>query len=939
MKFINNLNIPKTSFSIKNKINNELELIKKIKYKNIYNFIIKKRKKNKIFFLHDGPPYANGNIHIGHAVNKILKDIIVKFKLLSGYNISFIPGWDCHGLPIELKIKNNNSNIELLNLKNTNSFFKECRNYTNNEIEKQKESFIKLGIIADWKNFYYTSNFNIESKIINILGELFNLGYLERKFKPVYWCIKCKSSISEMEVIYKNELSLSLYIKFELINVNTINIEKKYLKFKIYLISYTNTIWTLNDVTSISVNKNIFYNIIFYKNEVYILFNKILKNNNLKNINYININTIKGEKLINLRCINPLNKKNINIINNDSIDKNIESIINISPGHNLIDYELGIKNNLDILNSINENGFLFYNEYKKYIYIDEYKLIIKNFLFKNNKIFLYKNTYNKYPFCYRHNFKIFFRLTYQWFINLEHKNLREKAIELTKNVKWIPKWGKNKIQNMLYNRLEWCISRQRKWGIPITFFINKNNNEIHPKSYLFIKKISKKIKKYGIEYWNNLNIKDFLKKKDYNLFYKSKDILDVWFDSGSSLIFMSSLYKRMKKYKRADIYLEGQDQYRGWFMSSLLINAALLNKEPYKTVITHGFVLDNLNKKMSKSLGNVIDPNILINKYGSDVIRLWIASSNYNKDIKISIETLNRVSDIYKKIRNTLRFLISNLYDFNPNINCVKFNNMVKIDQWIINKLYFVQEKIMHNYNNYLFNNVITLISNFCIINLSSTYFEIIKDRQYIFNSDSKYRRSSQTAIFHILKSISIIISPILSFMSNEIYDNFIPNKKNKLVFIEKWYKLKRFNKNEKFNEDFWNIIFNIKHQINIILEEKIKKKYIQTFMEMDIILYIINKKKFFNKINILKNELKYIFIVSHVLLVKLKKINNNNNTINNNLKFSKINFIKIKTFHNFYKKKCNRCWNFYRKKYIKNKICKRCINIINYKEEKRFFA
>ncbi len=927
INYKNTINLPKSNFPMKANLNiKELLIINKWIKNNLYLKIKKKNK--KIFIIHDGPPYANGDIHIGHAYNKILKDIIIKYKIFMNLNINYIPGWDCHGLPIELKITKKKNYKK----KNKNKKFKKlCFNYVNSQIKKQKNNFIRLGILGDWNNYYKTMDFKIISNTIKVLNKLIKLNYIERKKIPTNWCIECKSSLAEAETEYKNKLSKSIYVLFNIYNkkkiIKKIKINyKKYINYNFNLVIWTTTPWTLPGNCAVTIHPKYKYIFVKKNNNIYILLKNKIKEIIKKTKNkYKKISSFKGKIFNNFYVYHPISNKKIPIILNKNIDKNIGTgIIHIASEHGQEDYKISKKNHLKGLNVIKKNG-----KYIKYKYINnienkninEAEKIIINKLKKNKKILIIKKIIHKYPYCWRHNKPIILKSTPQWFINIDKNNLRKKLLLSIKKVKWIPKWGYKKIKKMIINRPNWCISRQRVWGTPIPIFINKKTKKMHPKTTYFIKKILIKIKKIGPIYWNNINKKKIIGKK-YKKYKKISDVLDVWFDSGSTCI--TVINSRFKKNKISDIYLEGSDQFRGWFMSSLIINTAINNCAPFKKIISHGFVLNKNNEKMSKSLNNFIKPKNIIKNFGSDILRLWVSSTNFYNDVNISNEIILRTIETYRKIRNTLRFLISNLNDFKLNNIKIKKKNLILIDKWIIHKTKKLQKKIIYLYNKYKFYKIIKKIINFCNKYLSSIYLDIIKDRKYIIKKNTNPYNSLQLTIWMILESLVKWISPILSFTSEEIFE-YLPNRKNKSIYEETWFnKLFYIDKKDKINEKIWEKLINIKYNFNKILENKKKKKIINSSLEIKLILYL--KKKFFNKIKKIKSELKFFFITSEVNIKILKK--------NKKKNFFKIKCKKIKGI------KCNRCWHYVNKLYNLKKyiICKRCIKNLFGNGEKRKF-
>ncbi len=924
-KYINTINLPKINFPMKANLNIKEPLILKKWIKNNLYFRIKKnKKKKKKFIIHDGPPYANGDIHIGHAYNKILKDIIIKYKNFMNFNIYYTPGWDCHGLPIEVEvIKKNKINYKKINI---NTFKKKCYKYVNKQIKKQKKNFIELGILGNWKNYYKTMDYKCISNTILTLKKIIKLNLLERKYIPTNWCINCKSSLADAETIYYNKKTISTYILFKLYKpkniLDKLLYNNKNIK-EINLIIWTTTTWTIPGNCCITIHPHYNYSLITLNNKVIfiILKNKVKEfkkkiNNNLKEIKII-----KGSLLKNNLVYHPISNKKIPIIINKEIDIKIGTgIIHIASEHGEEDYKIAKKNNIKGLNVIDENG-----KYIKYSYIKDIeklsiweaeKKIIKK-LKSNDKLFFKKNIIHKYPFCWRHKTPIIIRSTPQWFINLDKNDLRKKILKNIKKINWFPIWGYRKMKKMIINRPDWCISRQRKWGTPITIFINKKTKKIHPKTIYLMNKIAKKIKILGPNYWFDTHKKKIL-GKEHNKYNKVLDILDVWFDSGATL--STIINEQFKKKITIDICLEGSDQFRGWFMSLLIINVAINNKPPYKNIISHGFIVNKKGEKMSKSSNNNINPQKIIKKFGADIIRLWASSINFSKEIHISNEIILRITELYRKIRNTVKFLISNLEDFNANYNIIKKKKILLIDKWIIHITKKTQKKIINLYNDYKFYKVIKTIINFCTFYLSSIYFDIVKDRKYTIKKFTNPYNSAQITMWMILESIVKWIAPILSFTADEIWQ-YIPRKKPLFVYEEKWFdKLFYLNKNNIINYKIWKILIKIKNKFNQILEKKKKILNINNSLKTEIILYL--EKKYFNKIKKIKSELKFLFLTSKVIIEEK----------NNNINIFKIKIYKTKG------KKCNRCWHYVDKIIKKLNICKRCkLNIFGKGENRKF--
>ncbi len=923
LNYSNNINLPNTNFPMKANLTiNEPKILKMWLKKKIYDKLKTLTKNNKKFIIHDGPPYANGNIHLGHALNKILKDITLKYKIFKQYNIYYKIGWDCHGLPIELNIKKKftsklNSLYKIIKFKNA------CLKYVIKQINLQKQQFINLGIITNWKNYYNTMDFKNIASTINIFSKFYKKKLIKRIKKPIYWCIKCKSSLAEAEINYNYTLIKSIYVIFNISNKNKflkkININKLKNIKNIQLIIWTTTPWSIPANNAISIHK--YYKYVLIKNNKNIII--IIKNTAKQfckeiNIPYYKIFTIKGHHLTNYNTYHPISKIKIPIIFNKYIKKNIGTgIVHLASHHGLEDNIICSKYNIKGHNIINKKGKFNNYKYIKNLYkkklLKGQKLIIKK-LNKNKKIINKKIINYKIPYCWRHKKPIIIRTTYQWFIIFNKNNLKKKLLNNIKKIKWIPKWGYNKIKKLIKNRPDWCISRQRHWGTPLPLFIHKKTFTTHPKTYKLLKYISKKIEKYGPNYWLKLKKKDIIKEyKDYKKIY---DVLDIWFDSGATLY--TIFKKNINNIITIDTILEGQDQYRGWFMSLLIINIIINKKFKFKKIISHGFVVDKNNIKMSKSLNNNINPLILINKYGADIIRLWVSSVKFYNNIKISNEIIQRNIETYRKIRNTFKFIINNLNKYNPKKNFIKIQNLIQLDQWIIYKLYKYQKKIIKLYNKFKYYKIIKIITYFCNYYLSSIYFDIIKDRKYIIKRYTYPVYSAQTTLYILLETMVKWIAPILSFTSEEIW-KYIPRKKPISIYLDnKFYYINYLYINKKYI-NIWKILLKIKFKLNKIIDKYKKLNIIKSSLEIYVKLYL--NIKYYKKIIIMKNELKYFFIISKIKIKKFK-------LINFKIKCKKINGIK-----------CLRCWHFY-KNNIKNfnNFCYRCyINIKKNGEIRKF--
>ncbi|XBC43446.1 MAG: isoleucine--tRNA ligase [Buchnera aphidicola (Meitanaphis flavogallis)] len=930
------LNLPRTNFSMKGNLSKkEPDILKKWNKNKIYEVIRKIKKNKKKFFLHDGPPYANGKIHIGHAVNKILKDIIVKSKNMSGFDAPYTPSWDCHGLPIEHKIEKKNKKKKKNNT--TNDFQNQCREYAHNQVKNQKQEFTRLGVLGDWDNSYLTMSFANEARIMQTFAKMIELGYIYQDFKPVNWCINCRSALAEAEIEYHFKSSLSTFVKFKIIDNNIIKnvFNVTTLDNITHIVIWTTTPWSLPASRAITLNPNFYYQLIQTPNDILILEKTLVQKTmeKCKIKNWKILNTVSGKLLENIKFIHPFLNIVIPIILSEHVTLELGTgAVHTASEFGNDDYNVSKKYNINITKTIDDNGNFKNDIHPKLNGINIVKSIkiILELLKQNNSLLKTELFNHNYPHCWRHKTPIIFRATQQWFINMNHKNLKENCIKQIQKVKWIPNWGKEKMISLISNRPDWCISRQRTWGVPIPIFFHKKTGKIHPKLFLIIKDIIEKVKEVGIKAWFEVDPKILLGDESKN-YIKVTDILDIWFESGS--ITLSDIYKNKFHHENiSDLYIEGSDQHRGWFMSSLIISTAINNIPPYHMVITHGFIVDEKGKKMSKSIGNTVHPNTIIQTFGSDILRLWTASIDYSKEISISENILKKTSEIYRKIRNTAKFLLSNLYDFNPEKELIAPKNMIMLDQWAIGKTLDTQNKIINSYDNYKFHDVIKNIVYFCSIEMSAFYLDIIKDRQYLIKSNHISRKSCQSAIYLILNSLIRWIAPILSFTADELWD-YLPGKKNKSVFTEEWLKkLFPLNNNNVMNNTYWNELFTIKSEVNKVLDHVRKNQIIGNSLESFIQLYVDDNIQ--EKLKLLNHELQFLFLTSKI------QINNYSSAPNYAIKSKLVKNLKIH-ISKMHGEKCMRCWHIISNSNdinTESKICKRCIsNITGLGEIRKF--
>jgi len=795
------VNLPKTNFQMKaNLPMREPVFIEEWDREQLYFKICEKNKHKKKFILHDGPPYANAHIHIGTGLNKVLKDFIVKYRSMAGNYVPFTPGWDCHGLPIEqliLKEMGTDKNkVDKL------IFRKQASDFAKNFIKIQKAEFKRLGIIADWDHPYLTLDPKYEASIVKVFGSLAKEGFIYRKKKPVYWCATCETAMAEAEIEYMDHSSDSIFVKFKIMALNDrLKIRKTVLEGFSILI-WTTTPWTLPANVALAFNEKSKYVAVIYKFETkmeerLIVARTLVEDirDKIKAISFEIVLEIEGIDFINVECQNPLieNKRSQCIVSGFVSIKDGTGIVHVAPGHGPEDYQMGLEYNLEVLSPVNNGGF-YTEEVPEFcnVHVFEANPLIIDKLEKRNQILAKLKINHSYPHCWRCKEPIIFRATLQWFLSIDHKDLRKKLLESAKGVNWIPQYGENRITAMLENRPDWCLSRQRLWGVPIPVFYCKKCAEPLLDSKI-IDKISSLFAERGSDSWFEMSEEELLKEVDVKCsscnstsFKKEEDILDVWFDSGVSYeaVLSSRNYKDLDY--PADLYLEGSDQHRGWFQSSMIASVAVNGKAPYKNVLTHGFVVDGEGKKMSKSLGNVVSSKKLINKYGADVVRLWIASSNYKEDIRISEEIIEGLSDTYRKIRNTIRFLLGNIKDFNLQ-ETLSFEDMSEIDKYALSRLQNLISNTITAYEKYEFYKATTGISNFCTVFLSGFYLDVLKDILYCDKKHSKERMSALSAMFEICSVIIRLVSPILSFTAEEAWKEMREltcRQQNESVFV-----------------------------------------------------------------------------------------------------------------------------------------------------------
>tara|TARA_Y100001935_G_scaffold255633_1_gene270271 strand:+ start:15005 stop:17815 length:2811 start_codon:yes stop_codon:yes gene_type:complete len=929
------LNLPKTDFPMKaNLAKREQELLKSWEDNGLYEKIRKICAGREKFILHDGPPYANGDIHIGHAVNKILKDIILKSRTLDGFDAPYVPGWDCHGLPIELKVE---KKVGKPGQKLNSSEFRDaCRKYALKQIDKQRNDFKRLGVLGEWKTPYLTMNFQQEADIVRSLGKILKNNHIEKGSKPVHWCIDCGSALAEAEVEYQDKNSHAIDVRFTLSEPTRLSeyIGECSIEGPISIIIWTTTPWTIPANEAVSLNPDLTYALIQADGEKIILAEGLLDETiqrcALEDVSIIKKFSGKQLEFISLR--HPLFDKDVPVILGKHVTLDAGTgCVHTAPAHGIDDFNIGKKYQLPVRSPLGDDGCFSKNsEFSPGQHVTQVDELVIKALKDQKKLFNHTKFNHSYPVCWRHKTPIIFRATPQWFISMDSEKLRKKAQKEIEKINWLPGWGKARINNMIVNRPDWCISRQRTWGVPITFFIHKDSGEIHPKMEIYLEKVANHIEKRGIQAWFDLNIEDLLGNDAPN-YRKVTDTLDVWFDSG--VTHDCVLEQREELEFPADLYLEGSDQHRGWFQSSLLASIAMKNCAPYKSCLTHGFTVDENGKKMSKSLGNVISPQKVMNSLGADIIRLWVAATDYRSEMTVSDEILKRTSDAYRRMRNTIRFLLSNLNGFNPSENLIVNQDMILLDRWVLDRAYSIQEEIKVAYEEYNFHLVYQKVLNFCVADLGGFYLDVIKDRQYTMGANSLGRRSCQSAMYHIAEAMIRWLAPIISFTADEAW-GYLPGKHSESVFLETWYENLEPLTDQVIDKSDWDAIYLVRSNVSKYLEKMRKDGVIGSSLNAEVDL-LCNKNLFFH-LDKFKDELRFVLITSDVRLHKEE----NQVEIE---KYSDTDMpgLRISAFPSK-EKKCSRCWH-HRKDVGLNdefpEICGRCIENLSGKGESRQFT
>lgn len=927
------LNLPQTGFPMKASLaQREPERIRQWQENGLYGKIRAASAGRPRFILHDGPPYANGDLHLGHAVNKVLKDIIVKSRSLAGFDAPYVPGWDCHGLPIELNVE---KKVGKPGVKVSPAEFRQkCRDYAAGQVDRQRQDFIRMGVLGDWENPYLTMNFQFEADIVRTLGRIIDNGHLHKGFKPVHWCLDCGSALAEAEVEYHDKRSTAVDVAFIALDPAAISeaCDSEYAG-EIAVPIWTTTPWTLPANMAVCLHPDLDYVLLAGEGRALVvaeeLATAVAARYGLPGVNVLG--RCKGRALEHQRLQHCFQARDVPVVLGEHVTTEAGTgAVHTAPAHGQDDFQVGQAYGLEVYNPVAGNG----------VYLPDTAVFGGQHVFKIDQpmlellrergVLLHSEGYDhSYPHCWRHKTPIIFRATPQWFVSMQQNGLLHDALAAVEQVQWVPEWGKARIDAMLAQRPDWCISRQRTWGSPITLFVHRETGELHPRTAELIEAVAQRIEQRGIEAWFDLEPVDLL-GDEAAAYDKVTDTLDVWFDSG--VTHACVLRRREGLRAPADLYLEGSDQHRGWFQSSLLTGIAAFAEAPYRQVLTHGFTVDAQGRKMSKSLGNVIAPNAVMNDLGADILRLWVAATDYRGELTVSDEIFKRTADSYRRIRNTARFLLSNLNGFDPAQHVLPFADLLSLDRWVIDRTARLQSEIEAAYESYQFHVIYQKLHNFCSNDLGGFYLDVIKDRQYTTRADSRARRSAQTALYHIAEALVRWIAPILSFTAEEIWEN-LPGEHAESVFLSEWYQgLEVLEGSETMGAAYWQQVMAVRAAVNREIEVQRAAGLVRGSLDTDVTLYVAAPLQAL--LASLGDELRFVLITSGATLASL-------DSAPTEAAATELPELRLQV-HVSPAEKCERCWH--RREDVGRHtqhptLCGRCVDNVDGQGEQRHFA
>ncbi len=924
MDYKETLCLPKTDFPMKAKlVQKEPETLQRWESERLYHKIIEASAGRDKFILHDGPPYANGHIHLGTALNKILKDIIVKSLFMMGYDTCYLPGWDCHGLPIEHQVEI--SMGEKIGGMSKVEIRRHCRKYAEKFLDIQRSEFKRLGVLGLWEDPYITMSYGYEATIVRELGAFIGNGSLYKARKPVYWCATCQTALAEAEVEYNDQTTPAIFVRFRMISDISERVpELKAYRDDAYVVIWTTTPWTIPanlavafhpDLEYAAVKTDAYGVLVMAKDLVYAVLPQIgVKDHEV-------VAVFKGSVMERLKARHPLYDRESLLILAPFVTLDAGSgCVHIAPGHGEEDYEIGKVYGLDIYAPVDNEG-RFTNDVAEFAgkFVFDANEDVNRALKREGALLAADRYEHSYPYCWRCKQAIIFRSTNQWFISMEHADLRKKALQSIQNVRWIPSWGRERIYGMVENRPDWCISRQRAWGVPIPVFNCRDCGEVLA-SQAVAEHVAKLFEQEGADAWFTHPEKDLLPEgtkcpgcSGTNL-VKEEDIVDVWFDSGVSYAAVCEHDPRLGV--PVDMYLEGSDQHRGWFHSTLLASVGTRGRAPYKTVLTHGFVVDGEGRKMSKSLGNTIAPQEIIDKYGAEILRLWVSAQDFRNDIRISNEIVERLVETYRRIRNTARFMLGNLSGFNPDTDMVAYEDMLEMDRYALHVTQDLIDKVRRAYEEFEPYVIYQLVHNFCVVDMSAFYLDVLKDRLYVYKAHSRERKSAQSALFRIVKDLTRLLAPILAFTAEEIWD-FIPAfaGKESSVHLSAMPVSDASLRDEALKEK-WGRILALRQEVSKVLEGARRDKVIGHPLDADVKLSADGET--YDFLRTVEPFLEDVFICSKV------EVSRGDGPYIDSESFAKLGIVAAKAPG----AKCPRCWH-YREDIGKSEkhpeICARC--------------
>ncbi|NNF51256.1 MAG: isoleucine--tRNA ligase [Gammaproteobacteria bacterium] len=933
------LNLPSTQFPMRaNLANREPAMVKAWQEQDLYKKIREVSRGRPTFVLLDGPPYANGAIHIGHTVNKTLKDIVVRSRTLAGFDAPYVPGWDCHGLPIEHQVEKKKGKVgDKLDAK---AFRAACREFAGRQVEAQRDDFIRLGVLGDWDNPYLTMRASYEAAQLRGFARIVERGHLYKGYKPVHWCLDCRSALAEAEVEYEDRTSPGIDVRFGFVDQEAVL--KSFAGLKragegpICLPIWTTTPWTLPANQAVAVHPELEYALVQFdigKGTERMIFAREMVSGIMMRYGveeFSELGVCSGGKLAGLKLQHPFYARRVPIITGEHVTTDAGTgSVHTAPGHGQEDFAVGVENDLPLENPVGNDGcFVAGTELFTGEHVFKANAHIVEVLKERGMLVHTAPVHHSYPHCWRHKSPVIFRATPQWFIGMEEQGLREAALAEIKNVGWLPGWGEARIAGMIEGRPDWCLSRQRTWGVPIPIFIHKDTEEMHPRTAELIELAAQRVEKEGIDAWFDLDPAELL-GDEADSYEKVTDTMDVWADSGMAHHCVSDWREEIPY--PVDLYLEGSDQHRGWFQSSLLTSVAMHGKAPYATVLTHGFTVDEKGRKMSKSLGNVIAPQKVFNSLGADVLRLWVAATDYRGEISVSDEILKRTSDAYRRIRNTARFLLGNLAGFDPAEHSVEIDDMLALDRWAVTRTRALQDDVTKAYESYEFHHIYHGVHNFCVNDMGGFFLDILKDRLYTTPADSLARRSAQTAMFHIAEALTRWLAPVLCFTAEEIWSS-LPGERGESVMLSTWHALPRAATEDSID---WPGVVAVREAVSRQLETLRKSNQIGSGLQAEVDIYADDAVNAI--LSPLGDELRFVTITSEARLHPISESPAEAIEVEG-FAAGKLRLLIRPSEH----QKCQRCWH-YRKDVGDNsahpEICARCVTNVEGPGETRRFA